>query len=136
MNTIIPAGYRITCVSWENDGDCYNTKIKEGLSAEETKFLVDLLKVLETHGNLYEPSTTECDELAADVKEVLIRHKSIITEEVDLSSTDDIVDFFCETVYELTGSSEHYLTREVESVKVQYIPQPIEMLDVTAEFCK
>ena len=39
---IIPAGYQLSVVSWENDGDHYNTEVMNGLSEEEVKFLVEI----------------------------------------------------------------------------------------------
>lgn len=142
MNTIIPAGYRITCTSWENDGDNYNTKTVEGLTREHVHLYTDLLKLLSRrhkdgdHGNLYEPSESECQSLADDVKVVLAKHKGndVVPTDIDFDNVDDVVDFFCDTVYGFTGSSEHYLTRVVESVQVHLIPHPIEMALVTEEF--
>jgi hypothetical protein len=142
MNTIIPAGYRITCTSWENDGDNYNTKTVEGLTREHVHLYTDLLKLLSRrhkdgdHGNLYEPGEDECQALADDVKAVLAKHEGndAIPDDIDLSDVDSVVEYFCDVVGDFTGSSEHYLTRVVESVQVHLIPHPIEMALVTEEF--
>lgn len=143
MKTIIPAGYRITCKSWENDGDNYNTKTVEGLTYHQTQFYVDLLKLLSSkhlhgigHGNLYEPNEDECQALANDIKVVLEKHKGsdAIPDDVNFDDVDEIVDFFCDVVGDFTGYSEHYLTRVVESIQVHLIPHPIEMALVTEEF--
>lgn len=137
-NTIIPAGYRITCVSWENDGDNYRTKFKEGLSISAAQLYVDLALLLTIRkgcdfGNMYEPSDDELEKLADAVSEVL--HKHGITD-VQVSDKDEVTDYFFDVMYDFTGASEHYCTRVVESIKVEYIPLPIELTDVTAEFIK
>lgn len=134
MNTIIPAGYRITCTTWENDGDNYQTNYAEGLTKEQAQLKFDLLQLLDGHGNMYEPVDSELASLAVDVKKVLIKHAG--RHDVNLDDTDDILDFFQDHISGVAGSSEHYYTRELSSLRVNYIPQQIEMLDVTAEFSK
>jgi len=136
MNTIIPAGYRIECTTWENDADVYRTNYAEGLTKEEAKLTVDLLLLLDDeHGNMYEPSETELDNFADAIKKVLAKHADHADlGDLDLDNNDEVTDFFHEYTYDLTGSSEHYYTRVLDSFKVNYIPQQIEMLDVTGEF--
>lgn len=144
-NTIIPAGYRITVQSWENDADCYAKNIEEGLTAEQTKLYVDALKLLESapydnpkgHGNLYEPNEAQLMALAVSVKGVLDRH-GIVLEDLtgDMEEDADVYNdyFVCELVGDLTSGGDNFYTRIVSSIKVEYVPQPIELLDVTAEF--
>jgi hypothetical protein len=57
--SVIKKGYRITVVSWENDGDYYNTKSKEGLSKEWAHAICDILKEVFTSelSNSYEPDS-------------------------------------------------------------------------------
>lgn len=135
MNTIIPAGYRISCTTWENDADNYQTNCVEGLTKEQAHLTMDLVLLLEVHGNMYEPSESEVAKLTADIKKVLIKHTGHADlEGVDLEDDDDVLDFFHEYTSDLAGNSEHYYTRVLSSFRVNYIPQQIEMLDVTKEF--
>ena len=68
--SIIKAGYRITVTSWENDADYYNTNTVDGLDEQETKFHVDLLKLIAgsncndstVFGNMYDPRDSKLEE--------------------------------------------------------------------------
>ena len=42
METIIPAGYRVTVDSWENDADVHRTIVKKGLDRDMAKFHEEL----------------------------------------------------------------------------------------------
>lgn len=63
--TKIPAGYRITCVSYEGDCSNYKTIINEGLSKEETDFIALLGRILKMNGtgleNIYDPSDRDLE---------------------------------------------------------------------------
>ncbi len=75
--TEIKAGYRLTVTSWENDGDNYNTKSQDGLTKEESVFLVELITLFKsrhnrhglsrTFGNMYDPSDKEIEENYANM---------------------------------------------------------------------
>ena len=140
--TIIPAGYRITVDSWENDGDNSRTKTIEGLSEQDAKFAVDFALLFgsrngkdEGFGNLYEPSDKEMNKVGEAIKEVVAKHSPLPK---DLSEVfeDADSDVFCmlEYAYDLGLTGGEFFTRVLDGIKVEYIPEPIEIQDVTTKF--
>lgn len=143
--TIIPAGYRITVVSWENDADNYNTEVKEGFTEDEAKFLVELFKKFSScnnHnkgiGNL-RGSDEDMETYKSVIAEVVSRHPVASTSEKFsgcFKGPDDDGDvYYGEYLYDFgLGGTEYSLTRVCESVKVEYVPQEIILVDVTDQF--
>ena len=141
--TIIPAGYRLSVVSWENDGDNYRTEVLEGLTAEQVKFYVAVCKLFYSEngysrndktcfGNMYEPSEAELQEAYAAVKQVAESFRGLVaTEELD-NAIEDPLDFIAKFI----SYSPDYTTRVFESCKVEYTPCAIILQDVTADFLK
>lgn len=134
MSTI-KAGYRITVTSWENDADNYNTEIIDGLDESTTQYHVDLLKLLKgshcndktVFGNLYEPRDSEIAAFQNAVTKVLDKHGKL---EVECEPLDIAMDI----ISEYTGYSDGYMTRVVESIMVEYVPQAIIIEDVSKKF--
>lgn len=149
METIIPAGFRVTINSWENDGDAKRSEIKEGLSREMAAFYVDVAKLFYSKnnyrgpkgfGNMYSPSKEELKEAHAAAKQVILKHFTAFCkmwgEDYDvaiLDSEDALYDFTSELHYDLFGASD-FQFRVLESVKVEHVPNEIRMNDVTKEF--
>lgn len=148
--TTIPAGYRLTVTTWENDADNYATVVQEGLEHADVALKVGLLKLFKSknngkgHGNLYEPSSREIDACAEAVYKTACKHPG----EIARLSKNWVDDWDSEggsagiwnclsqdVLYELqvTGAGEFY-TRVVDTVKVEFLPNPIELHDVTSEF--
>lgn len=148
--TIIPAGYRLTVVSWENDGDNYQTKVLEGLTKEQTQFYVEFLKWFDsknqpnhkfkTFGNMYDPSESEVAEAHNYIKVTLFQYSDIINNLWEYNVIEDCItdDDFSDVINDLhsnvCGRSEEFYFRVVESIKVEYIKEPIVLEDVTKEF--
>jgi hypothetical protein len=125
----IKAGYRLTVVSWENDGDNYKTISVDGLTEEFVQFAVDVLGLLKgKFGNMYEPSTNEIEKFRKAVEVVLDNHPKMRDEED--WNFDNIQDLICE----YTDPSEYYYTRVVEGMSVEYIPEEITLEDVSHKF--
>lgn len=138
-NTIIPAGYRLTVTSWENDGDNYNTKIKEGLTLEQCRYYVDLCKLLKSQsrggcGNMFEPSEGERKKLAVALQKLAKKHGKEATELDNLDDRDLVCDQMLDVLYDLGLSCGEFYTRVCDTYKVEHIAQPIELEDVTAQF--
>jgi hypothetical protein len=133
--SIIKAGYRITVTSWENDADNYNTKTVDGLDEQETKFHIDLLKLIAgshcndkaVFGNLYEPDDSEVEAFEKAATEVLTKHGKLEEDYEPLDIAIDIIGTY-------TGWGEGYLTRVAESIVVEYVPQEIIIEDVSTKF--
>lgn len=128
MSTI-KAGYRMTVTSWENDADHYNTITKDGLTENDVKLYVDVLRLAaDGFGNMYEPSDKEMEKFGEAVWLVFDKngHK--------YEQPDGCIDEGAEIIGEFCGYSEHYFTRVVEKIIVEYVPQEIVIEDVTKKF--
>lgn len=135
--TIIPAGYRLTVTSWENDADNYNTEVKEGLSLEKCRIYVDLCKLMHPdseHANLYEPDEDELQALGAAYMEIALRHPDKAHEIEHLTDADLVQDVLQDICYDLGLGGGDFHTRVCSEWKVEYIPEPIVLTDVTEEF--
>jgi hypothetical protein len=150
--TIIPAGYRLSITSWENDADAYHTEIIEGLTRERVEYLLELCKLFysgsnnndATFGNMYEYSNgiNALRRKAEDaIRVVMEKHKPVLDEfELEqLAAEYDPEDKysgpeFGEIISDLLHYSENYVYRVYDTAKVEYIPHEIRMDDVTGQF--
>lgn len=78
--TMLPAGYRLTVWSWENDADNYQTNTMQGLSKDETKFLIEFCRLFENaeyedggFGNITEGSDELYENLARAIMDIVER---------------------------------------------------------------
>ena len=140
--TIIPAGYRVTITSWENDGDNYKDTIHEGLTKERVEYILELCKLFKSKnrdkncfGNMYEPSPNEYEKAEKAVRVVLEKHRATLNhcELANLEADEGDMDVG-EIVNEFLDSSEHYAFRVYHKTKVEHIPHQITMEDVTGDF--
>lgn len=133
----IKAGYKIEVTSWENDGDNYKTISKEGLTREQTQLYYDICNLMSGEfGNMYDPDESETDALNAAVSVILLKHRNVssaLYQNTDFTDLEECNEIFSDIHYELFGSGE-FKTRNLESMSVTYIPQDIELKDVTHEF--
>lgn len=150
--TTIPAGYRVSVTSWENDGDNYNTEILEGLSKEAVMFIVAFCHKFwsqndHTHpgcfGNMYEPSDAKLDAVIFSLRDLITTNLTTISEilecdpdEVAEGFDDDVLEDIINEVHDsLFGcGSDGFRFRVFDSIKIEHIAAPIVMLNVTNEF--
>lgn len=143
--TIIPAGYRITVVSWENDADNYNTETVEGYSELEAKFAVELFKAFSSCNNrsnrgIGNLSGRDGDQEKYDstIQEIVSRHPIALVSEGFkdyFTPSADGYHGYSEYLHEIgLGGTEYSISRVCESVKVEYVAQDIYIEDVTEEF--
>lgn len=143
----IKAGYRLEVLSWENDGDNYNTKVLDGLSIRQVQFFTKLCKMLKSKnsrgdtanfGNMYAPSDEEVAAYIAAVRPLARAYVDVINcegyTETDIEDDEDLGDRLYDFTSDLIGNSEYYYHRVVESFSVQYVPEDIELQDVTNQF--
>ncbi len=144
--TIIPAGYRLTVTTWENDADNYKTVILEGLDEAAVRFYVELARLFEHSRdystricNLYEPGEDALARLATASRKLFSRFPEALSnfdtplEELD---EDDVArDCLSEmtSTIGVSGTGEFY-TRVVSEFKVEHVPNEIVLSDVTSEF--
>lgn len=139
--TKIKAGYRTTCVSWENDADYYRTIVKEGLSFAEAKLIGELASAMLTRKSGLENNFEASDrDLAKGHKfylKIFEKHKELFCEhDLNLFRQDHyaIVEYITDN---LTGYSvEGYALRVLDSIVVEHVPQDIILEDVTEQFLK
>ena len=147
--TVIPAGYRVTITSWENDADNYKDTIHEGLSKERVEYILELCKLFKsgsnnggaTFGNMYDPDEEEIERADAAIRGVLEKYRPVL-DEYELEQLDIVADpddeysgpEFSAIVSEFLDSSEGYQYRVYDGAKVEYIPHKITMEDVTSQF--
>jgi hypothetical protein len=132
--TIIPVGYRLTVVSWENDGDNYNTKVLEGLTREVCQYYVDLCKLLSldigkrnsNFSNLYDPSDSEREELIDALMPIASKHLHTaipLADIEDVANREYVWDYVMGTMYDLGLSGGEFYTRVCDGFTVQYVPE-------------
>lgn len=149
--TIIPAGYRLSVTSWENDADNYQTTVHEGLSKERVKYILELCKLFYSKnsplknkgvcfGNMYEPSDVQREDADDAIRAVMEKHRAVLNEDeleqlaVETDPEDEYSGpEFNYIVCEFLGYSEDYLYRVYDKATVEFIPQEIR-IDVSTEF--
>lgn len=143
--TTIPAGYRVTINSWENDGDHKRALVFAGLSEETARFYVDFAKKLYSEnnrktsgfGNMYAPSEDELEKVHNVLKSVILKHwdafiafgYTMTQDELD----EALYDVCSEIHYTLFGASDYHF-RVLDSFKVEFIPVEIKIEDVSKRF--
>ena len=149
MKSVIPAGYRVSISSWENDGDNNQKKVIEGLAKRERiKYLADVCKLFKSkslstetekfYGNMYEPDRADIEEACSAIVVVMAAHRDALDQEeqdlLDAFDMDCIGDYITDFLGELLGYSEDYWVRVFAGMKVEYTPVEITLDDVTGEF--
>lgn len=148
----IKAGYQVTVTSWENDGDNYNTKIVQGLTQHEAKFMVRVLGLFghkgefgNDHSNYKDlikaiiPIFSQCvvsnSNLFVSNSNLFDQWRDILTEKID-ESDEDYKYLSIELLDDYLGCPGEYYDasfyRYCESIEVHQIPTIIE--DVTNVF--
>jgi hypothetical protein len=135
----IKAGYRLTVKSWENDDDHKNTIQKDGLSLEDTQFIVKIISLYKGNlGNIYEPSNKELKEEKLALRTIVDKYPNAkemlgLIDDEDMKNDDAIVDCIHESIlHEYMGSGEFY-TRKCEGYTVEHVPFEVNIEDVTPQ---
>ncbi len=129
-------GYEVTVVSWENDGDNYNTLSKTYQSKELAIEIAKLCKTLFISKNNGEngignssdsPGQKIFDRIIDYMKDHLILLDNPNFRGVSKSNVSDqeLIDICMEYNNDLLGGSEYYYSRVCESVKITYSPEDI-----------
>ncbi len=129
---VIKKGYTLTVVSWENDGDHYNTKTKTVETEEEAKSYYELAMLCTSKnrtksglGNSHESFNMAQLQAIQDLfkrNPILLKY---LDNKEDIEDEDVCQDYFLELAGELLDYSEFYLCRVMESCKVTYSPEDI-----------
>jgi len=130
---VVSKGYTITCTSWENDGDNYNTKSMVVESKDEAEAIYKMCTDLFCSENSKSKGIGNSNELDSSVKKRIIKffkeYPSLLDadqyrELIEIEDEDDEEDFYSDVcsdwAYELLGSSEYYYCRVAEKTTVTY----------------
>lgn len=139
--TTIPAGYRITVETWENDLDNCNTKTISGLDFFTVKAYVALCKHFSQNSD---PANLYGDNVSDDTLELFeeyarkffTKYSKLLNEFDDFDATNNYFsDCLIDLLYNIgiCGSSD-FFTRVVDRYKVEYIAESIYIEDVTEQF--
>ena len=135
---VVSKGYTLTVVSWENDGDNYNTKTKTVQTEEEAKVWWNMMQLCKsknhskeniTLGNTYNGFNSKQKEIAINfLKE---NHKILLPDDNIEENEDNLVDWFCDLAGELLGHGENYACRVMETTTVTYSSEDIYVDEIT-----
>ena len=132
-NKVISKGYTITVVSWENDGDNYNTNSITVESKEMAEAYYNMMQLCRSKNNRINGEIglgNTSDGFNRRQRQAIISlfdnypillHGTKIDEDED----DDLDYLFMEISGDLLGSSEFYTCRVMESCSITYSPEDI-----------
>lgn len=125
---IVPKGYTIEVVSWENDGDYYATKTIVVDTIEEAKAIKHMCDNLfkanhdgYTLGNTMDEDYKECYEIAGKY----FTKNPFLVDMGNFDSEGDAWDSISHIHTELFGCSEYYFSRVCEKCEIYYSPEDI-----------
>lgn len=139
----IPAGCQVMITSWENDADCYNTKVLSGLTEDTARFCVEFSQLFkksyhEPGGLAANASNTEdvkWDELFKAFKEIYAKYPGALSEifhdpNFSLPDGDDEYhDLICEVACTFFGGSEFNMFRVFDSYEAYYFPTKVSPIE-------
>lgn len=129
---IIPAGYRLTVHSWENDGDSPSMLIKEGIQEDEICLHVELLNLMKKRGsgleNNYEPTEKDFHKAHSILLPLMEKYAALFDEKKMALFRKDVGSIQNYIAENLTGyPNEEYGLRVVDSFSVEYLPEQVIM---------
>jgi hypothetical protein len=120
MKKVVNKGYTLSVVSWENDGDNYNTQTKTVETLQEAKVWYNMMQLcMSTLSNTSEFATKQKEIIINFMKE---NHKVLLPKEEYIS---DLIYAFTDLSGQLLGYSEYYQCRVCESCTVTYSEKDI-----------
>jgi hypothetical protein len=146
---VVKKGYTLTVVSWENDGDHYNTNTKIVETVEEAEAYYNLMQLCKSKnrgiglGNSSNFSAAQKQLIIDFFKEnpILLYDyfkqsnveeffkKNLEVEKGELDE-EEYVEYFQDITCDLLGSSEYYACRVMESCTVTYSPEDIYLEEI------
>jgi len=136
----IPAGYQLHITSWTNDADNYNTTIHDGLSEEDVKFLLDVVKPFKSkhNGGQFGNNPSCTNQINEHILECLKKYPTTQFQEYlkgfeqDSDPDEEDIDGLSDLAYDLVGRDEYCGWRVFERAKVFFYPE--EVKEVTKDF--
>lgn len=154
---VLEAGWYVQCVSWENDGDYYNTKSKVYPTQEIAEAVVSVVRSYEgANGNRcyswsgktesgfvkYDPVQLRiylefCNTDQPEIDSIVAAAQRRIDED-EQDGDDELFDAADEWVsnetYDLMGGSESYICRVIDAIMVMNIPTRIEVPILSVQY--
>jgi hypothetical protein len=136
---VVQKGYTLTVISWENDGDNYNTISKTVDSLGEAKVWYEMMQLCKSGnnqpsgiiklGNSYNGFSKQQKRVAIDfIKE---NHKILIPgDNIEDDDENDLSELFCDLAGELLGYGENYACREMKECVITYSPTDIYLEEI------
>lgn len=138
----IPAGYRFTFDSWENDGDSPRKVTLQGLSEEHAQFVAELAKLIQARKtgleNIYDPDEKAKKKAYKVLWPVFEKYSSLFdADDMDLFKEDigQMVDYINENMLGYPSEDGVWL-RVLETFEAEYFPGDVVSENVTARFMK
>lgn len=131
---VVSKGYTITVVSWENDGDNYNTNsivIEDKDTALAIAKMARELFVSGSNNGKGIGNTNDGDEFGANRKIISYLEDNPNTFE-DQSNMDEeeLIDLCMSYNYSLLGASEYYYSRVLEKITLTYSETDINLQEI------
>lgn len=131
MNTVVKDGYTLTCTSWENDGDNYNTRTLVVQDKEVAKTLKEMCDTVFQSENNGDGGIGNGFNVRSDHGEMMAdfmrKHPAICNGETE---DDALIDICMEYNGKLLGYSEVYDSRISESCVVTFSDKDITVQEV------
>jgi hypothetical protein len=129
---VVNKGYTLTVVSWENDGDHYNTKSKTVDTKEEAEALYNLMQMCKSENRVGGGLGNACDFSSRQKQAIIDFFKSnpILVGEDGVDEDDDYIELFYDYSYSLLGGSEWYVCRVMETCTVTYSTDTISVEEI------
>ena len=147
--SVIKKGFQLNIITWENDGDCYNTTTLDGLDKENAQFLLAFCQMFKSghniagcYGNMELYSHDIDDKLSLVNRTAILAAKYNQTEVLSylngITDTTEAFEYITEIfVYELIGYAyESSCVRVFESATCFYIPEDIPEVDLNVDIFK
>lgn len=130
---VISKGYTITVVSWENDGDNYNTNtmVVDSIEIAETIYRM-CTELFISRGKGGIGNMGDRDERRANglIIDFMKKHSILYNDDLVITD-DDMVDICMDYNCELMGGSEYYYSRVMERCTIVYSPEDIYLEEIT-----
>lgn len=134
-DTVIPKGYRLTCISY--DGSNYITITKEGLSEEKAHFYYDLANATKSCGlnNEYEPDDKALKKAHKVLLPVFEKH-GYLFDSRQMENVKEDVGAMCDYIKDdlVVVPKEGFYISTLESYKIEYVPEDITFKNITSSF--
>lgn len=136
---VVSKGYTVEVVSWENDGDLYQTHRVTFKTKEEALAVKHLAEALwqdhyeENSKSISSMMDEDFEDMIERVYKYFLENDKLL-EYCDLNTQDSADNIYDGTMHyknKLMGSSENYLCRVCESVTILYSPEDIYLEEIS-----